>query len=119
MRPKQIQLELQQITRKIIAKFRPEKIILFGSNAWGNPSAESDLDLLIVKKSRQNILDLMRQVDRILSKRTVALDILVYTPQRLQMRLDLGDPFIKKVMDFGRVLYDKSEEENSFNRRVA
>ncbi len=119
MNQKQLKQELQYITRRIVTKFQPEKIVLFGSNAWGHASADSDFDLLIVKKSRQNVLDLIRQVDRILSKRAVALDILVYTPQRLQMRLDLGDPFIKRITDLGQVLYDKSEEEISFNRRVA
>ena len=101
------QIEIKKITRDIVKKYNPEKIILFGSLAWGKPSRDSDVDLFIIKKTKKNLLERIRDVDRILLDRIIPLDILVYTPEQIKKRLNLGDFFIKDILTKGKVLYEK------------
>jgi len=102
-----IQEKIQNITEKIIREFNPEKIILFGSYAWGTPTKDSDIDLFIVKDGNKTSLEMMREVNKILLKRDNAMDILVYTNQQLEKRKDIGDPFIKRILESGKVIYAK------------
>ena len=92
---------------RIVKNYKPEKIILFGSFAHGKPNIDSDIDLFIVKKTKKNLLERIREVDRILINRIVPLDVLVYTPEQIQNRLDLGDFFVKEILTKGKVLYEK------------
>ncbi|TSC62814.1 MAG: DNA polymerase beta domain-containing protein [Parcubacteria group bacterium Gr01-1014_48] len=98
---------IKDIVKKIVAEYQPEKIILFGSYAWGTPHEWSDVDLFIEKKSEKNIFERMRDVDRILFGITTPVDALVYTPQQTEQRLRMGDPFLKKVFSLGKELYAK------------
>ncbi len=100
-----IQQELDRIVDTIVSKFDPEKIILFGSHAWGTPHRDSDVDLFIVK-DEEDTQQLAYQIDGALLDRRVPLDLLVYRPERIQWRLSIDDPFIRKVFSHGKVLYD-------------
>ena len=99
--------QIQKIATKLAKEYHPEKIILFGSRAWGGAHGGSDIDLFVIKQSHQNPLELMREANRILFSRTFGIDVLVYTPQQLERRTKLGDPFLAKIMRSGKVLYDK------------
>ena len=101
------ELQLKAITDKIVRQFQPDKIILFGSHAWGTPTADSDMDLFIVKET-ENTRELTRQIDGFLWGRTVALDLLVYRPQSVAKRLATGNFFIRKIMSQGKVLYERT-----------
>lgn len=101
------QKEIKRITGRIVEKYKPEKIILYGSFAYGKPTKDSDVDLFIVKKTKKNLLERGRDVDKILSDRIVPLDILVYTPTQLKRRIKLGDFFVKKILNKGKILYEK------------
>lgn len=103
----EIETKLQHITDKIVAEFHPEKIILFGSYAWGTPHEWSDVDLFIVKESKKSSLELMREVRRIIFGSGVATDILVYTPAQEQRRYAMGDPFLTRILATGKILYAK------------
>jgi uncharacterized protein len=99
-----VQNEIESIKNQLIEKYRPEKIILFGSAAWGEDEI-NDIDLLIVKSNTPYYgIERMRELDRLI-KRNIAADMLVYTPEEVKERLELGDPFIKKIFKDGRVLY--------------
>lgn len=95
------------VVEKIRKGYKPEKIILFGSYAWGRPGSESDIDLLIVKKSRKPFHKRWAEVCRLVSdvRRGVAFSPFVVTPAELSERLSCGDPFFKKIMEEGKVLY--------------
>ena len=103
------QLEIENIKNQLIAKYMPERIILFGSHAWGNPRPDSDIDLCVIKKgvetegSNSRKLEINRMFDH-----RVATDVLVYSPYEVKRELWLGNPFIKKIIDNGRGLYDAS-----------
>jgi uncharacterized protein len=99
--------ELNKIVKKIIAAYQPEKIILFGSYAYGKPSANSDLDLLIIKKTGERFIDRWTNVRKIVSdpERSISFEPLILTPQELEERLARGDQFIEEIMARGEVLY--------------
>jgi len=99
--------EIYQITDKIVKNHQPEKIFLFGSFAWGKPRKDSDIDLLVVKKGIKSMRQAAEDIDRTLFDRQVAMDILVYSPEHFNERLELGDSFAKRIIDKGKLLYAK------------
>lgn len=99
------QQKIQQLADQIAREYQPEKIILFGSYAWGKTDKNSDIDFFIVKETRKNILDRNRDVYRIIFDKGEAVDILVYTPAQLKRREEMGDPFVQKIMKRGKLLY--------------
>jgi predicted nucleotidyltransferase len=107
MTEKEYQKEVTRLARRIKEKYKPEKIILFGSFAWGKPKKDSDVDLFIAKKTKKNTLKRIMEVDKILFNRNIPLDILVYTPRQIKERLALGDFFVEDILNKGKILYEK------------
>lgn len=104
MKASDLEYEIDNIKTQILEKYHPEKIILFGSAAWGDEEV-NDIDFLIIKSETPYYgIDRMRELDRLI-KRDVAADMLIYRPDEIQERLQLGDPFIKKIFKDGKVLY--------------
>jgi len=97
---------IRRYAREIVEYFRPEKIILFGSYAYGTPSPDSDVDLLVVMPTRNELEQAVR-IDERIRRRGFPLDLLVRTPTCLQERLRHGDYFVKEVLTKGRVLYER------------
>ena len=95
------------VTSKLKASYNPEKIILFGSYAWGLPDEDSDIDLLVIKETKEKPHDRIVNAARIISplRRGYAVDIFVITPEELQSRLDIGDQFLKEIISRGEILY--------------
>lgn len=96
--------EILRVARKIAQKFQPEKIILFGSYAWGKPGPDSDVDLFIIATTK-NTRELAREIDGSLWKRTFPLDIIVYRPESVERNLKAGDFFTRNIVNKGKVLY--------------
>lgn len=105
MNEQKLQKEIENITRQLVEKYKPQKIILFGSAARGEFTRDSDIDFLIIKKDVPYYgIDRMRELDRIIDY-NVAADFLVYKPEEFEERLKMGDPFIKIIYNRGKVLY--------------
>lgn len=105
MVPDNIQKEIDSISKQIIEKYKPQKVILFGSAVKGNFTPDSDLDFLIIKKNTPYLgRDRMREVYKII-KKNIAADFLVYRPEEVKEALELGDPFLKGIFRDGKVLY--------------
>lgn len=113
---------IRTLARQIAEKFLPHQIILFESYAYGKPSPESDVDLLVVMETS------LREIDQALQIRgqfniLFGLDLLVYTPEHLSQRLAWGDSFLKEITERGIVLLDRPSGEepipnsNTFNSR--
>ncbi len=98
---------IQEIAWRIAAQFAPEKIILFGSRAWGNPSAESDVDLLVIMESDKRPARRSAEISMACRPPMVAMDILVRTPEEIQERLRIKDPFLLQILEKGKVLYER------------
>jgi len=98
---------ITKITEKIKIQYQPQKIILFGSYAWGNPTKGSDLDLLIVKETNEKHRKRALSVRKILSEENglIGMDVLVYTPEEFYRRIEMGDSFLSKIIEEGEVLY--------------
>lgn len=89
-------------------ELRPEKIILFGSYAYGKPNKDSDVDLLIIKNGKQKSRDYALRASKLLVPRPFPVDILVRTSANIRWRLKWGDNFFEEIMKKGRLLYEKS-----------
>lgn len=100
-----VEQKLKDITDKIVKEYQPEKIVLFGSWAWGEPKRESDIDLFIVKESKERRIERERRIQRLLLGSRIPVDVLVYTPEEVARRLWIEDFFIRKIINQGKVLY--------------
>jgi predicted nucleotidyltransferase len=98
---------IQEVAAKIADKFQPEKIILFGSYAWGSPGPDSDMDLLVVKDTAESTHALARAIDGYIFPRLFPLDLIVYTPRQVEERCKV-DPFVRMVVTKGKTLYAQS-----------
>jgi predicted nucleotidyltransferase len=98
---------IKRLVQVIAQKYRPEKIILFGSYAYGKPDKDSDIDLLIVKKTKKSFFDRLYEVRRIASesRRGYPFEPVVLTPREVKERLEIGDQFFEEVMNKGKILY--------------
>ena len=102
-----IEATIQRMLQKLILEYRPQRVILFGSLAYGTPSLESDIDLLIIKDTPERFIDRWVAVRRILTgmHRSLALDAIVLTPSEIEQRVAVGDQFIAEILEKGEVLY--------------
>src|SRR6516165_7632645 len=98
---------IRRFARRVAERFEPDKIILFGSYAYGTPHADSDVDLLVIMPARNELdqaVKIRLQVDY-----NFPLHLLVRTPKNLSWRLAEGDSFLKEVVARGKVLYEKND----------
>ena len=100
---------LAEIVRRIVVALHPERIILFGSYAYGTPSSDSDVDLLVIMETMARPVDRYLAVSRLIRPRPFPLDILVKTPDEVGGALAKGDPFIQEIVTRGRVLYARPD----------
>ncbi|MBF0345387.1 MAG: nucleotidyltransferase domain-containing protein [Nitrospirae bacterium] len=98
--------KLKAVTKKLVAEFQPEKIILFGSYAWGEPTEDSDVDLLVIKET-ENTREFAMEVDGSIFPRPFPLDLIVYKPEQVKREVMEGDFFIQDILTKGKVLYAK------------
>lgn len=96
---------LAGIVRKIVEKFHPEKVILFGSRIWGAPRQDSDVDILVIMESGLRPARRSAEVSLACRPWGVAVDFLVKTPAEMDHRLKVGDPFLRRILEQGRVMY--------------
>ena len=91
---------------KLLRAYHPEKVILFGSYARGSFDRYSDLDLVVIKRTRKRFLDRIKEVIRIIKPRS-GIDVLVYTPDEFSRMVRSGNPFIQGVLREGKIVYEK------------
>jgi len=94
-----------KIAKQIKLRFQPQKIVLFGSYAWGKPTEDSDIDLFLVMESKLRRDERAVQVSDLFPHRLFPLDVIVYTPAETDLSLKRGNPFIKEILSKGKVLY--------------
>ncbi len=99
--------QIDRIVRQVVDVYQPDKVILFGSYAYGEPDADSDLDLLIIKKTSERFIDRWIRVRQIVSDpdSTIPFEPIVLTPEELKERLAIGDQFIERIVTKGKMLY--------------
>lgn len=104
---KKVRKTILKIVEKIKKEYQPNRIVLFGSYAYGKPDRDSDIDLLVIKKTHNRPIDRRVAVARIVSdpKRLIPVEPIVLTPKEVNERLKIGDQFIKEILKKGKVLY--------------
>jgi uncharacterized protein len=97
--------QIQAFSQQIAEKFQPDRIILFGSYAYGQPTPDSDVDLLVILPFEDlpvyKAIEIRRAV-----KSPFPLDLMARTAEQIQQRLDMGDFFIQDIVQKGHVLYE-------------
>ncbi len=96
---------IRRFARQVAERFQPDKIILFGSHAYGTPHADSDVDILVIMPAR-NELDQSFKI-RWEVPAPFPMDLLVRTPKNIAWRLEDGDLFHTKIVTKGKLLYEK------------
>jgi predicted nucleotidyltransferase len=95
---------IRRFARDVADQFRPDKVILFGSYAYGKPHADSDVDILVVMPARNSLDQAFKIHWKI--RPPFPLHILVRTPKSLAWRLAEGESFMTEVLSRGKVLYE-------------
>lgn len=103
--PRLTEKALQKII-DALRKYKPQKIILFGSAAQGKFDAQSDLDLFILKKTEKRFVDRIEDVLDLVAEFEIPVDPVVYTPQELAQAKKERRMFIEEILDKGRVIYE-------------
>lgn len=98
--------KIQKIVNKIVKEFHPEKIILFGSWAWGRPDESSDLDLLVIQNTTKPRPERERELRELLFPPDVPMDVFVLTPEELDKSINESrNLFLEDIIHNGWVLF--------------
>ena len=100
--------KISEIVKKIASGYNPEKIILFGSYATGNPNEDSDLDLFVIKDTDLPRPQRTVQVRKMLYGSMIPIDLIVYTPKEIDESRENRFSFVYKVLNTGKTLYERS-----------
>jgi len=98
---------IREYAKQIAEQFEPDKIVLFGSYAYGVPHDDSDVDLLVVMPAANQHAQAIRI--RLALPAPFPLDLLVRTPAEVEWRIREGESFLTNVFTRGKVLYEKDD----------
>lgn len=99
--------DIGRIVRAIVDRFRPRRVVLFGSYARGEARADSDLDLMVEMETSQPFVERSVEVGRIFGLRPWPLDLIVYTPDEVERLKKVTGTLVAAVQQEGRVLYER------------
>ncbi len=103
---KEIKTYLQETIDRLVKEFNPEKIILFGSHAWGTPHSDSDVDILIIVSSAEALpTQRATRAYRCLRGLTIPAEIIVSTSQEVDRYRSVPSSLTRKILEEGEVLY--------------
>ncbi len=97
--------DVQSVVNQIIANYKPQKIILFGSQAEGLASPDSDYDLFMVKDTSGTITQRQYDVWKSINDWSIPFDFIVYTPREVAEAKHNGSWFMKQIETKGKTLY--------------
>ena len=104
---KSLKAEVNKLTETLVKKYKPEKIILFGSAARGDNKPESDLDLFVIKKTKKQYFDRVSEAMKYLNTDR-SVDMIVFTPKEFEKAQNEKRVFIKQVLKYGVNLYEQT-----------
>jgi predicted nucleotidyltransferase len=94
---------IRSFARRIAERFHPDKIILFGSYAYGKPHEESDVDLLVIMRTK-NAIDQSIRISLAFDQ-LFSLDLIVRTPWQIERGLKDNNWFLREIIEKGKILY--------------
>jgi uncharacterized protein len=95
---------IRKYVRRVVERFHPQKVILFGSHAYGTPHPDSDVDLLVVMPAKNELSQAIRIRQAVWAP--FPMDLFVYRPKTIARWLTWGDPHLSEILDKGIVLYE-------------
>ncbi|HLW68857.1 MAG TPA: nucleotidyltransferase domain-containing protein [Gemmataceae bacterium] len=98
---------IRKWARQVAERFHPDKIVLFGSHAYGTPHADSDVDILVIMPCRNQHTQAFKI--RMATPAPFPMDLLVRKPSEIQWRLEEGELFHTEILRRGKVLYEKGD----------
>jgi predicted nucleotidyltransferase len=98
---------IDEVSRKIVERFHPKRIVLFGSHARGDAGPESDLDLFVEMESTESPPERAVRVSSVFGLRTWPLDLVVYTPEEAARLRGVGGTLFSQIEAEGKVLYER------------
>lgn len=102
-----IQEKIDKMVHRIVKKFKPEKIVLFGSYARGTPTRDSDVDLLVIMPISGSKREKRIEIGVALHDIRIPKDIIVATPDEVERRKNLVGTIIRPALEEGKVLYGR------------
>ena len=99
---------IRELSDRIVRRYQPERIILFGSFACGTPAADSDVDLLVIMPFDGRALAKSLEILNDLNP-DFPVDLLTRRPDETRRRYLEGDPLIREAVDRGKVLYERHD----------
>lgn len=96
---------IRELTEQIVALYHPQRVVLFGSHAYGFPTADSDVDLLVILPCRDKVSHKAAEILNTVNPQ-FPVDLLVRTPEQIRQRLAWNDFFLQEIMTRGKVLYE-------------
>ena len=100
--------EIQRFVDQVVQRFHPRKVILFGSHAYGRPTEDSDVDLMVIMPHRGPGARAATRI-RLACPRSFPMDLVVRTPAEVRRRVRMGDPFLREVTSKGIVLHESRD----------
>jgi len=100
--------EIEEFGRRIGVEFGAERVILFGSYAQGTVTEDSDVDLLVIGPFEGRSVDRSVEI-RIRLRPRFPMDLLVRTPEKVRQRIQMGDDFMREILEEGKVLYEADD----------
>ena len=97
--------KIAKFAAEVARRFKPQKIILFGSYAYGRPTEDSDVDLLVIMSGTGRPQDKAIRIRRAVNI-DFPMDLIVRTPAEMRRRLSWGDSFLQEIMQKGIPLYE-------------
>ena len=101
---------INAVAKHIAENFKPDKIVLFGSYAYGHPQPGSDVDLLLIVDTPGGDWPLTLAILRSLSPFRFGVDVIVRSQAEIKRRIALGDWFMEEIMIKGKVLYERTDK---------
>ena len=98
---------IRRFAREVAERFLPEKVILFGSHAYGKPHEDSDVDILVIMPCRNQLHQAFKIHDTL--RPPFPVQVIVRTPYNMRWRLAEGDDFLQEITSKGKVLYEKED----------
>jgi predicted nucleotidyltransferase len=101
--------ELDNFVNSLAGDLKPSKIFLFGSRAWGTANLDSDYDLMVIVDSEKESLRMeAARVLNLYHPGKISIDLMIKSSKYIQNMISIGDPFTKKILDRGKLLYERS-----------
>ncbi len=100
--------QLAAITRTIVERFNPRRILLFGSHARGNAGPDSDVDLFVEMETDRRPPERIIEISSLFGLRTWGLDLLVYTPAEVARMRQLPGSFLSTIEAEGKILHERA-----------